>query len=669
RLLGAGMEGRARVGSRDLSGGDIAVLVRSHTQGRMVRECLAQLGVASVQRAQDNVFHAPEAAEIERVLMAVAEPGREALVRAALVTEMLGRSGDELDAWSRAGDQWERQLERFHRYRELWVQHGFVRMFRQLLSEEQVATRLLRYPDGERRLTNLFHLAELLHANGRRQRSGMEGLLTWLADRRRADSGAEEETQLRLESDENLVKIVTIHGSKGLQYPIVFCPFLWDGKLWSEQDDAVVFHDPDHGFEARLDMGSAQLEEHRTLARREELAENIRLAYVALTRAEYRCYLTWGAVKQCEHSALAWLFHRPAGTPAPTVADVAGRVSGSDDRALREDLERMAADAADVIEITDPPDGAAAPLRVRRVPSDRLSARVVNHRLPPDWRISSFSALASAGDAERPDYDAAPMVEAAGGSGMDFFGFPRGSRAGQCLHTLLERVNFRTVDRRGELESLARRTLREYRFSEDWVPVLVDAVGRVVRTPLDDAGTLSLAAIGPAGRVNEMEFYYPLGEIAVAGLKGVLRDHGFMAERTVAEEIDRLSFSPTRGFMKGFIDLVFEHEGRYYLADYKSNWLGDDPEAYRRDRLPAAMGRHGYSLQYLIYAVALHRYLARRVPHYSYARCFGGVYYLFLRGMDPARGNSTGVFQDRPSPELVQALDSYLATGADRHVR
>ncbi len=668
RLLNAGREGRAHVGSHRISGGDIAVLVRSHTQGRMVRQSLARLGVVSVQRAQDNVFHSREAEEIERVLMAVSEPGREALVRAALVTEMLGRSAQELDASSRDGHSWEIQLERFHGYRELWLEHGFIRMFRQLLAEEQVAMRLLRYADGERRLTNLLHLAELLHAFGRRRDAGMDGLLKWLADRR-GEGGGEEETQLRLESDEDLVKIVTIHGSKGLQYPIVFCPFLWDGKLWSGEDGAVVFHDPADGLEPRLDMGSEQFDAHRALAQREELAESIRLAYVALTRAKYRCYLTWGAVTQCETSALAWLFHRPAQSVAPTLADVAARLGQAEDHALQEDLRRMAGDAADVIGISEAPSEHEAALSERALPVERLSAQVFSHHLPPDWRVTSFSALVSAGDAERPDYDATSAAEAASDTGTGFFAFPRGSRAGQCLHTLLERLDFTKADGRAETVAMIARSLREYRFSEDWVAVLVDALQRVVSTPLDDAGSLTLAGIRSGGRVNEMEFYYPLGEITAHGLKHVLREHGFTADRSVAEEMDRLAFSPTRGFMKGFIDLVFEHDGRYYLADYKSNWLGNDCSAYGPDQLAAAMGRHGYSLQYLIYTVALHRYLRRRVADYSYERCLGGVYYLFLRGMDPARGNHTGVFHDRPSAALVGALDDYLDRGTRRHGR
>lgn len=663
RLLSSGAQGRAQIGARGVSGGDVAVLVRSHTQGRMVYEQLARLGIASVQRAQDNVFHSREAGEVERVLLAVAEPARDALVRAALVTDMLGYCGEQLDAWNRGAEDWERQLEQFHGYRELWLEHGFIRMFRQLLADQQVASRLLRYPDGERRLTNVMHLAELVHAEARRLRSGIDGLLKWFADRRGADNRAGEETQLRLESDANLVKIVTIHGSKGLQYPIVFCPFLWDGGRTDQSGNAVVFHDPEQDFASCLDMGSTRIEVHRRLAAREELAENIRLAYVALTRAEHRCYLTWGAVNDGERSALGWLFHRTADQISLQPEEVAARVLHSDDQTLRDDLQRLGAQAADAIEIGDAPLGQGTPVPEPVTGGERLAARVFKHRLPADWRVSSFSALAGGGESEHPDYDRVPTADTAPEPEMNFFGFPRGSRAGQCLHSLLERVDFRNVARRSELESLAAGALREYRYDECWLPVLVDAVQRVAYTPLDESGTLTLQTIAPGVRVNEMEFYYPLGQITAKGLQRVLYQHGFPGDSVGGEEIDWLSFAPTHGFMKGFIDLVFEHQGRYYLADYKSNWLGDDPVAYVRGRLAAAMGQHGYFLQYLIYTVALHRYLARRMPGYTYESGFGGVYYLFLRGMDPTRGNGTGVFYDRPSPALVAALDRYLSTG------
>src|SRR5262249_53096686 len=220
---------------------------------------------------------------------------------------------------------------------------GFARMVRTLRAQEQVDRRLLAFQDGERRLTNLLHVAELLQAAADRQRTGMTGLLAWLTAQRQTRTAEDEEAQLRLESDEHLVKIVTIHKSKGLEYPIVFCPFLWSGRLWSQRANALAFHDPDNDYQAVLDLGSLQLDACREQACREEVAENLRLLYVALTRAKHCCYGVWGAIKDIGTSPLAWLLHQPQGTAdALTIEAVNAHVQGLSASELRRDVEHCA---------------------------------------------------------------------------------------------------------------------------------------------------------------------------------------------------------------------------------------------------------------------------------------------------------------------------------------
>jgi exodeoxyribonuclease V beta subunit len=192
------------------------------------------------------------------------------------------------------------------------------------------------------------------------------------------------------------------------------------------------------------------------------------------------------------------------------------------------------------------------------------------------------------------------------------------------------------------------------------VRALSDMVEAVVDTPLDGNG-MRLRTVTREHRLDELEFYYPLGALSDRGLRDVLREGGFPDE--IRERIDALTFNPTQGYMTGFVDLVFAHEGRYYLADYKSNWLGATVSAYGQADLARVMGREAYYLQYLVYCVALHRYLATRIGGYSYQSHFGGVRYLFVRGMRPHTGADCGVFADRPSERLIHALDDYLRTG------
>ena len=319
RLLRQAQAGRLTLHGRPLGGGDIAVLVRTHLQGEQIAASLLERGVLSVRAAQDDVFLTPQAEQLERLMLALAEPRREPLLRAALSTELLGWNGAEIDLLSRDDAALSRQIERFITYHQLWRDAGFVRMFRQLLHELDVERRLLTYRDGERRLTNLYQLSELLHQQDSSAQPGVDGLLKWFSRQRQDGVSKAEEHQLRLESDSNLVKLVTQHGSKGLQYPVVFCPFLWDAGAGSgRSQSAYLFHDPEASYKPVFELGSRDFESNLRFLKEEELAESIRLLYVALTRAQYRCYMPWGSVKNSENSALAWLLHPPCtDAPAP----------------------------------------------------------------------------------------------------------------------------------------------------------------------------------------------------------------------------------------------------------------------------------------------------------------------------------------------------------------
>jgi len=270
--------------------------------------------------------------------------------------------------------------------------------------------------------------------------------------------------------------------------------------------------------------------------------------------------------------------------------------------------------------------------------------------------------LTSGLSVEAPDYDmtvAAPVTLETAPVGLNVFTFPRGARAGTCLHTIFERLDF-SRNERDLLEDRVRRTLTSHGLdAEIWTPTVADWVERVLTTPLDANG-LRLGTVTLDRRINELEFYYPVGRLRHEALRRLLERHGYAAG-PFREMIDRLEFSPLRGYMKGFIDLVFEADGLFYLVDYKSNWLGPEPAAYQPEHLTEAMARDAYVLQYLIYTVALHRYLRLRVADYDYEQHFGGVFYLFLRGMDPTLGADCGIFHDRPAPELVAALDKLMA--------
>jgi exodeoxyribonuclease V beta subunit len=664
RLLNLGTRSRARIAvpvgegvhERALCGGDIAVLTRTHRQAGAVRQALAALGVASVLRDGESVFHSDEARELECVLLAIAEPGREALIGAALTTEMLGLSGELLYTLRADEERWEEVTGRFREAHREWRERGFMPMLRSFLHHHDVVCRLLAYADGERRVTNLMHLAELIHCESARY--GIGGLLAWLSGKRAARASANDAELLRLESDENLVKILTVHAAKGLEYPLVFCPFVWDSSLRAAKSPAISFHDPTDEDRAVLDVGSDTQDAWRTQAMREELAESLRLFYVALTRAKYRCWLVWGNVKDAHTAAPAWLLHRPPGLDTMDPA----KLPPLGNERVRADLERMAAASEGAICVSPiltrtgvryEPVEAAAPL---------LAARAFTGSLRDTRWVTSFSALAHGRMVEAPDYDAGDaetQAEAAPGA-RGIFAFPRGAHAGKCLHTIFEQVDFSDLVR-PELERLIAKELAAHAFEGGWVRAVADMVEAVAATPLDASG-MRLDRIRRSKRLDELEFYYPIAGLSDAVFRQVLLQWGFPDD--IRESIGKLTFAPAQGYMRGFIDLVFEHEGRYYLADYKSNWLGASVQAYRQPQLAKAMARDAYYLQYLVYCVALHRYLGSRVRGYRYAAHFGGVRYLFVRGMRPHSGHNCGVYADCPPEDLIHALDAYLANGA-----
>jgi exodeoxyribonuclease V beta subunit len=264
-------------------------------------------------------------------------------------------------------------------------------------------------------------------------------------------------------------------------------------------------------------------------------------------------------------------------------------------------------------------------------------------------------------DPERPDYDAArttmtPAVAVV--RARDLFGFDRGARAGRCLHAILEHVDY-AGDAAG-WAPVVRGALASNGFDLGWEPVLVDMVARVVATRLDDAGDVRLERVALTDRVNELEFHHPLGRLDGAALRRLLASHEFGGTGPIREAVRQMRVQSSGGFMKGFIDLVCACDGRYWLVDWKSNWLGDTLDDYAAERLLPTIATDHYWLQYLVYTVVVHRLLRRRLPGYDYDRHVGGVRYLFLRGMHPDRGTATGVYRDRPSRALVEALDAFM---------
>ncbi len=673
RLIDLGKKGKALIGNNPLREADIAVLVRTNNEARLVQEALTDLGVPSVLHSMGNLFDTDEAVEMTRVLAAVAEPNHEQMLRVALATDMLGVGGEDLERLMRDETGWEDWLVRFREYYEMWERHGFIRMFRYFLLREKVRTRLLSFPDGERRLTNMLHLSEVLHQESTERKLGMVGLLKWLRQQRDPDSPRLEEHQLRLESDANAVKIVTIHKSKGLEYPIVFCPFNWGGSQIGENEE-FLFHDGDDDWRLNLVL-NPQDNPNRVFAEKEILAENLRLLYVSLTRAKNRCYLVWGRFNEAGTSALAYLLHPPDGKSENIVEATGEKFEGLTDADIHRELAALTRKAKGAIQLSDMP---MAPGKEQLPPpegKEELVFQEFSGSIRRDWQIASFSLLLSGRqkEAERsipaaidlPDYDqeinaeeTIPVQEPKG-----IFAFPKGARPGTLLHDIFEHIDFAEKDL-SSIKTIVTGKLKEYGFESHWQETVCEMVQKVLAAPLQmEKNGLTLSCIEMKDRLTELEFYFPLQPITPKKLKKVFAEHAGpeIADR-FPQQIENLNFVPAQGFMKGFMDLVFQWQGRFFLADWKSNYLGSRVEDYGHRALLKEMEENFYFLQYHLYTLALHQYLKKRLPDYAYEKHFGGVFYIFLRGVSPESGPEFGIYRDLPRKELIDALSSELIT-------
>ncbi|WP_225181399.1 exodeoxyribonuclease V subunit beta [Pectobacterium aroidearum] len=617
---------------------DMSVLVRSRREASLIRDALSRLSIPSVYLSnRDSVFSTPEASDMLWLLQAVLAPEQERTLRSAMATALMGLDAGQVDALGQSETAWDALVDEFAGYRALWRQKGVLPMLRALMSRHQLAENLLASAEGERRLTDILHIGELLQ-DASATLDSEHALVRWLSQQIVQPNPQAENQQLRLESDRHLVQIVTIHKSKGLEYPLVWLPFISHFRV----QDQGIYHDRE-SYQAVLDLQNH--EESQTLAEEERLAEDLRLLYVALTRSIYHCSVGVAPIQRSRkkdgssdmhQSALGYLLQRGKEAEAATLVS---------------ELEGMVGDGI-----------ALTPLQAteeQRWQPDRpelaeLRARHIERQLRDGWRVTSYSGLQQHGSAGAQDLVPRLDIEAIGErqegdeTQLTPHTFPRGASPGTFLHSLFETLDFTQPIDDGWLAE----QLQLQGFEAHWQPVLKAWMDTLLQTPLNEPG-ITLSALDNADKQAELQFYIPIeAPIQAAQLDRLAKHHDPLSARCPA-----LSFQQVKGMLKGFIDLVFRWEGRYYLLDYKSNWLGPDASAYTQTAMMQSMAEHRYDLQYQLYTLALHRYLRHRIADYDYERHFGGVFYLFLRGVEESHSGN-GIFACRPSAEFVFGLDT-----------
>ena len=658
-LLNGGQQGRAGFiqDGKDFRGllpADIAILVRDGKEAQAVRAELSARGVRSVYLSdKDSVFAAQEAHDVLTWLKACAEPDVERPLRAALACITLNLSLAELERLNQDELAWEARVMQFRGYRELWRKQGVLPMLRRLLHDFRLPQALIARSDGERVLTNLLHLSELLQ-QAAAELDGEQALIRHLSEHLALSGQAGEEQILRLESDEQLVKVVTIHKSKGLEYPLVFLPFICSAKPVDGSRLPLHYHDASGKAQVTLKPTAELI----ALADDERLAEDLRLLYVALTRAQHACWLGVTDLKRGNNhssvlhlSALGYLL----GGGAP-LAESAG---------LKRWLQDLQQDCP-ALSYGDMPEASAEHYHPPHNEAALLAARIPQRKASENWWIASYSALRigerlSEGSDEAPESPQAqklfdderldphaPRDVVAGGA--DIHRFPRGPGPGTFLHGLLEWAGDEgfTATPQAVEDAIARRCNR--RGWEGWITALSDWLQHLLKSPLPVGAGQSPVVLGQLSQYRvEMEFWFASHKVDVLKLDELVRQYTHNGVARVAAEPVMLN-----GMFKGFIDLTFEHDGRYYVADYKSNWLGVDDTAYTGQAMEQSILDNRYDLQYVLYLLALHRQLKARLADYDYDRHVGGALYLFLRG---TRAPSQGVYFARPPKELIERLD------------
>jgi exodeoxyribonuclease V beta subunit len=671
---------------------DVVVLVRRNKEAVHMQDALMSRGVHSVTSQTNSVFTSYEASELWAVLEAIIHPASERLLRVAVTTNLIGLNASRLAELIANDALWTPWVTRFRDWREKWARRGFSVMFRSLLIDrldseiDPAQQRLVALPRGERMMTNLLHLGELLQLEGLRHSLGPVGLLEWFAKCRIGEADCLDDEELRLESDTDAAVIMTVHKAKGLQFPVVWYPY---GHFCPRTDTIrPLFHGDPPEERATISLDPDAWPEFAQRAAVEQAAEEQRVLYVSLTRALHRVTLFWGEWYQRDRCAVGTLLHPGPGisektSPAELVEVSERHVASLDENGRMGDLQKLASSAPGLIEASWIDEKGDAVYKPRLGDSESLILGTFSGHIRTSWRRTSYSSLTSSpilSRADPADHDEnvtdenSPADNIPGTLSEDdlpcgFLSFPSGRKPGIVLHGIFEAIDFQKSG--ADLEQIVKMQLARAQLgAAAFIPATVTSVRDVLATPLgDELGDFTLSKLPVSRRLDEMPFTFSISRrghdapsLQRTELINLLRSHNC---QSLAERVERLEFDRLRGNLTGLVDLVFEQAGRYWIVDYKSNLIGERIGDYHREALINEVVRHNYDLQYLIYAVALHRYLQLRLPDYSFARHFGGVRYLFLRGMKPATGANRGVLIESLSESLVTELSAMFSNPAE----
>lgn len=668
------LNNNSEVAGRTLQAGDCCVLVRNRNEAQLMKNALSEQGVASVFLVRKSVFASQTALDCYRLICALSHPGDDRQVKTALLTELFALDAKELDQLFNSDSHWQQLIALFHQWHQDWHKFGLMMALNKVISYFRLEQKAVKnFVDGLRRVTDLRHVLELLQQRSL-QTQGQGQLMHWFSQCLQAPDHGSATQQLRLETDANLVQISTLHASKGLQYPLVFMPF---GNSYKSARDAVF-----HGDQGTLEVDFLASEKLMVQADKERLAEDIRLLYVALTRAEYYCAVgIWHSSADNNWRRSGFLSTALGAILLPPSTEVSEHEISNQLHALSQQadigyqtftVDTLVAQTGETLNLDEirsiSSQELASPVNDKLTAN--LSALHLSKPVTRQWRLTSYSALSqqqshleviTPGMDEGPDrptadIDAMSILD----TGLNAFTFEKGANAGSFLHGVLENIDFSQPDTLAT--AIAQQSLK-FAIDEQWYLPLQDWLSDVLVTkftiPLDcpegaskiapEQPTLTLAQLDSQQIKVEMEFYMSLKAVQVDAFNQLINHYMPQYNR-------QYDFAQLNGMLKGFIDLTLAFDGKYYVADYKSNHLGDDYADYQLAELERVMQHHDYHLQAILYTLALHRWLSQQLSDYCYSKHIGGAYYLFLRGMHSTKPGN-GVYYFKVSEDFIVALD------------
>lgn len=647
---------------------NISVLVRTGNEASIIRKALLEENINSVYLSlKDSVFASTLAQDLLRLLSACLHPSNERYLRSAIACKLFSLTPYQIHFTFSDTASWEAKIADFARYKTVWEESGILVMLQQCFHEQGISGNLLAQNQGERSLTDLLHLAELLQKNSMVY-EGSFALLRWFSEQINNAKSEQGEQKQRLESEKELVQVSTLHKSKGLEYDIVFIPF---SGLYREPKECL-FHDAKQRLVFDLNADDANKES----TAKELLAEDIRLLYVGLTRSVYRCYLGIGPYKKgrskatpLTKSALGYLCIK-AGE----------ELQAGDDQKLQH-LLKSVCDMSENIGIRNAPKFLTETYQATsQSPTQLIAPKQFAGVIEKNWWVTSYSALSrfhSAPTIEDKQTKKIPQESAQITEQLllqqpsllqptlvpqdqpvhNVFSFPRGAKHGTFLHELFEEIDFQDSPADKLIPWLTERLiLNGYEPAEEWAPIVSEWISHILAHRLagNEYPELSLSQLCAAQKKVEMQFFIPMQPIEASSVNQLITHYDPLSARA-----GLLQFNQVQGMLKGFIDLTFEYQGQYFVLDYKSNYLGDSLTDYSEEAMADAIVEHRYDFQYQLYTLALHRLLKSRLDDYDYEQHIGGVFYTFLRGMQGE--HNAGCYFTKPKFELIDKLDKLLS--------